>query len=190
MAATGGEGQNYQAEDFSKKSLADQTFLSCTFVGCNFTESVLYNTKFGACTFRDCNLSLPKLDGCRFQEVLFENCKIVGAEFFKCQKTLFSPRFNNCQLRYCNFADLTMKNFSFAGSKLHECHFTNTWLSGADFGDTDLSGTLFHNCDLSRADFSTATHYDIDPRTNKVKKAKFSLPEVVALLRAFDITIV
>jgi uncharacterized protein YjbI with pentapeptide repeats len=83
-----------------------------------------------------------------------------------------------------------MKNGIFSGSKLKESHFTNTCLNGADFSDVDLSGTVFHNCDLSKADFSSATQYNIDPLTNKMKKAKFSLPEAVGLLRSFDVTIV
>jgi uncharacterized protein YjbI with pentapeptide repeats len=71
-----------------------------------------------------------------------------------------------------------------------ECYFTNTYLHGAKFDESNLLGTIFHNCDLSRADFSSATCYDIDPLTNKIKKAKFSLPEALGLLRGFDITIV
>ncbi len=82
-----------------------------------------------------------------------------------------------------------MKNASFKGSNLKENYFTGTSLISADFTDVDLSGTIFHNCDLSKADFSSATQYDIDPQTNKIKKAKFSLPEAVGLLRAFDIII-
>ena len=83
-----------------------------------------------------------------------------------------------------------MKNTMFSGSKLKESHFTDTALSGADFSHVDLSGTTFHECDLSKADFSTATHYDIDPQTNNIKQAKFSLPEAVGLLRGFEVVIV
>jgi uncharacterized protein YjbI with pentapeptide repeats len=82
-----------------------------------------------------------------------------------------------------------MKKATFDGSKLRENHFTNTCLISADFRSVDLAGTVFHNCDLSKADFSGASQYDIDPQTNKIKKAKFSLPEAVRLLRGFDITI-
>jgi uncharacterized protein YjbI with pentapeptide repeats len=83
-----------------------------------------------------------------------------------------------------------MKNSSFKGSKLKDSHFTNTILKGVDFSDVDLAGTTFHNCDLCNADFSSATQYDIDPRTNKIKKAKFSFPEAAGLLRGFEIEIV
>ena len=184
------EGQAIKSEDFSKKSLAGRTFTSCSFNSCDFSESILRNTKFCNCTFVNCNLSLPKLDGCRFQDAQFIECKIVGAEFFKCEKTFFSTSFKKCLLHYCNFSDLNMKNTSFNGSNLKESYFTNTLLNSADFTNVDLSGTIFHNCDLCKADFSSAKKYDIDPQTNKIKEAKFSLPDAVGLLRGFNITII
>lgn len=179
-----------RSEDFSKKSLEGYTFTSCSFHSCNFSEAILRNAKFCGCIFLNCNLSLPKLEGCRFQDAQFVECKIVGAEFFKCEKTFFSTSFKKCLLQYCNFSDLNMKNVSFKESLLKENHFINTILNGADFTDVDLAGTIFHNCDLCKADFSSAMQYDIDPQTNKIKKAKFSLPEVVGLLRGFNITII
>jgi uncharacterized protein YjbI with pentapeptide repeats len=82
-----------------------------------------------------------------------------------------------------------MKSTAFTGSKVRECYFTNTCLNSANFDGAELSGTTFHNCDLCKADFSRATQYSIDPSANKIKKAKFSLPEVVGLLQGFDIII-
>ena len=131
-----------------------------------------------------------KLDGCRLQEVHFVDCKVVGADFYKCERTFFSLSFKNSVLQYCNFSDLKMKNTTFSGSQLKENYFTNTCLKNADFSQVDLSGTTFHNCDMSKADLSTARHYDINPGANKIEKAKFSLPEAVGLLKVFDITIV
>lgn len=188
--AISNEEKIFKSENFSKKSLEGHVFNSCSFMNCDFSESILRNAKFSTCVFTNCNLSLPKLDACRFQDVQFIDCKIVGAEFFKCDRAFLSLSFKKCLLSYCNFSDLNMKNTHFNGSKIQEAHFTNTVLTGADFADTDLSGTLFHNCDLCKADFSTAVRYSIDPQTNKVKKAKFSLPEAISLLRGFDITIV
>lgn len=180
----------FKSANYLKKSLEGHVFNSCFFESCDFTESILRNARFSTCVFTNCNLSLPKLDACRFQDVQFIDCKIVGAEFFKCDRAFFSVSFKKCLLSYCNFSDLNMKNTRFEGSKIQETHFTNTVLTGADFADTDLTGTLFHNCDLCKADFSTAVRYSIDPQTNKIKKAKFSLPEAVALLQGFDLIIV
>lgn len=184
------EEKEIKSENFSKKSLEGHIFTSCSFNSCDFSETLLRNAWFCACTFTNCNFSLSKLEGCRFQDIRFIDCKIVGGEFFKCEKTFFSPSFKRCLLQYCNFSDLNMKKVSFSESKLNECHFTNTILNGADFSKVDLSGTIFHNCDLSMSDFSSSIRYDIDPRTNKIKKAKFSLPEAAGLLRGFDVTIV
>lgn len=184
------EEKVFKSENFTRISLENQIFNSCIFTSCDFSESILRSAKFSSCVFKNCNLSLPKLDNSRFQDVQFVDCKIVGAEFFKCEKAFFSVSFKKCLLSYCNFSDLNMKNIHFEGSKIQESHFTNTALNGADFADTDLSGTVFHNCDLSKADFSKAFRYCIDPQTNKIKKAKFSLPEAVGLLRGFDIILV
>jgi fluoroquinolone resistance protein len=184
------ERQAIKLEYFSKKSLEDRSFTECLFESCDFSESVLRHAKFYTCTFVNCNLSLMKLDGCSFQEVQFVDCKLMGAEFFKCDRTLFSVNFKNCLIQYCNFAGLNMKNCKFAGSRLKNTHFINTILVGANFDDVDLMGTIFHDCDLCKADFSRAARYDIDPRTNKIKKAKFSIPDAMGLLRVFDITIV
>lgn len=184
------EGQVFKSENFSKKSLENKAYSNCTFHSCDFSETNLRNTRFSTCIFKNCNLSLMKLEGCRFQDAQFIECKIVGAEFFRCNKTLFSATFKGSLLQYCNFSDLQMKNTSFKGSKLVENHFTNTILTGADFSEVDLSGTTFHNCDLSKANFSSATRYHIDPRTNKIKQARFSLPDAVGLLSGFDITLV
>lgn len=184
------ENREFKSENFSKKSLENQAFSSCTFTSCDFSEAVLWNARFASCIFTNCNLSLVKLDGCRLQEVRFIDCKIVGADWFKCEKLFFSVDFERCLLQFCNFSDLQMKNRSFLESKMLENTFTDTSLKGSDFGGTKLTGTVFHNCDLSNADFSSAAEYDIDPQTNNIKKAKFSLPEAVSLIKGLGVTIV
>lgn len=184
------EEKIFKSENFANKSLEGRDFNSCSFISCDFSGSILNFAKFFDCVFTNCNISLPRLDGCRFQDVQFINCKIVGAEFFKCQKCFFSASFKKCSVQYCNFSDLNMKNTLFQENKIFESHFTNTVLQSADFTDSDLLGTIFHNCDLSKCDFSNATRYAIDPRTNKIKNAKFSLPEAVGLLHGFEIIIV
>jgi fluoroquinolone resistance protein len=99
----------------------------------------------------------------------------------------FSASFKNGFLQYCNFSDLNMKRTSFSKCMIKECHFTNTSLQEADFTEADLTGTIFHSCDLSKADFSGASSYAIAPLTNKIKKAKFTLPDALALLSHFDV---
>jgi fluoroquinolone resistance protein len=51
-----------------------------------------------------------------------------------------------------------------------------------NFSGKNLEGRVFASCTL-------AVRYNIDPQTNKIKKAKFSLPEAIGLLRGFDVII-
>ena len=71
--------------------------------------------------------------------------------------------------------------------RAHDADFQEVDLTSADFSQSDFQGTLFNNCNLSKADFRSSRNYQIDPRTNKVKAAKFSLPEAIGLLLGFGI---
>jgi uncharacterized protein YjbI with pentapeptide repeats len=127
--------------------------------------------------------------GCRLQDILFEECKIVGVDFYKCEK-LIHIQFKKSILQTCNFTDLKLKGISFSGSKIREGYFTNTELQESDFTDTDLLGTIFHQCNLTKSDFRNAKNYSIDLYSNNLKKAKFSFPEAINLLKSLDIEIV
>lgn len=82
-----------------------------------------------------------------------------------------------------------MKRMSFRGSKVQECCFSNSLLAESDFRETDLEGSLFHHTDLAKVDFREAKNYSIDPTSNVIKKARFSSPEALSLLKFFDILI-
>ena len=77
----------------------------------------------------------------------------------------------------------------FSGTKFKDCDFYEAILNGADFSACDLKGTLFENCDLSEADFRKATNYLISPDQNKIRKARFCMPEVLSFLAPLDIEI-
>lgn len=160
-----------------------------TFEGKDFTGQSFAGKQFTHCTFINCNLSLVNLDGCRLHEVTFRECKIVGAKFFLCDKRFFSITGDKSIFKSCNFSGLKMKKADLSGSSLAECDFNETELAEVNFTDCDLQGTLFHNCNLSKADFRGAQNYALDPQTNKLTKAQFSIPEVLILLKGFDIKI-
>ena len=52
-----------------------------------------------------------------------------------------------------------------------------------------LGSTAFSRCDLQKADFREATGYRIDPSDNQMKGARFSFPDVIALLNGFGLVI-
>ena len=72
---------------------------------------------------------------------------------------------------------------------IHESDFTNAYLANYDFGFTDLQSCVFRSADLKGANFVGAKNYYIDPTQNKLKEAKFSQPDVLSLLAAFEIKI-
>jgi uncharacterized protein YjbI with pentapeptide repeats len=68
--------------------------------------------------------------------------------------------------------------------------FREANLTLADLTYTDFTGSQFLRTNLSNADFLAATNYNISILSNNVKKAKFSLPEAISLLRNLDIDLV
>ena len=89
----------------------------------------------------------------------------------------------------CNFSNLKLQGMSFAGSTIVDCDFFGADLMKGDFSNCELKGSLFENCDLRQADFRGATTYAIDPLKNKVKKARFSMPEVLSFLAPYELVI-
>jgi len=53
-----------------------------------------------------------------------------------------------------------------------------------------LARATFAHTNLEYADFTTSYNYSINPETNRIHKAKFSMPEVLGLLSHYDIQIV
>jgi len=82
-----------------------------------------------------------------------------------------------------------MKATQFRKCSLQEVDFIEADLSVALFDDCDMSGAMFEDTILEKADFRSASNYTIDPEINRIKKAKFSIPDVIGLLGKFDIKI-
>lgn len=105
------------------------------------------------------------------------------------RREVFVAVFKESILECCDFADMTVKKSSFVSCKVYECLFKQVNLSESKFTNCDLKKSTFHLCDLSKCDFTDATNYLIDPRTNNIKKARFSMPEAVRLLESLDIVL-
>jgi len=72
---------------------------------------------------------------------------------------------------------------------MQETDFTECDLTNAVFDRCDLSRSTFENTILVKADFRTSVHFSIDPATNRLKKARFSLNNLSGLLDRYDIEI-
>ena len=179
----------FEAIDYSEKKSEQHEFDDCSFVNCNFSKSDLRGVEFLDCRFTGCNLSLALVDDTGIKNIEFKDCKLMGIDFSKCNDFLFSASFENCQLDYCSFYKKKMKKVNFSKSSLKHVDFTETDLSLAVLNECDLADAIFVQTILEKTDFRTARNYAFDPEVNKVKKARFSMPEVVGLLSKYNIDI-
>jgi uncharacterized protein YjbI with pentapeptide repeats len=95
--------------------------------------------------------------------------------------------FQGCMMNYSSFLGLNLQGVNFVGCTLLEVDFSEIDLRKADFSDSDLERAIFRNSDIREADFSKARNYTLSPQLNKIKGAKFSLPEAMSLLYSMDI---
>jgi fluoroquinolone resistance protein len=188
----------YQSEHFKNIECDDakvnaSEFVECLFEKCDFSEVVFDRCKFVDCEFIQCNLSNAKLCFSKFSEVCFRDCKIIGVDWTQVAWPRFafgSPiKFFQSVLNDCSFYGLNLHELALEECKAHNVDFREGDFSNANFTYTDLTGSLFINTNLSSADFSTATHYDIDVLRNVIKKAKFSRFDAMRLLEGLDIEI-
>jgi uncharacterized protein YjbI with pentapeptide repeats len=113
---------------------------------------------------------------------------MLGIDWTQAAQPL-SLAFQGCNLNHSVFMGLSLQKMGMVACVAHEIDFSNANLTKANLSETDFLGSRFSNTNLSQADLTHAVHYAIDPMTNRLKKAKFSLPEVLSLLAAFDIDI-
>lgn len=183
------DGEFFKEKDFTQVNLQLGTYENCHFINCNFLYSNLSGFNFIDCEFVDSNLSMAMLGGTVFNNCTFKACKLTGLRFEHCNEIVFTVYFQDCLLNLSSFYKRKIKQVKFISCLLTEVDFTEADATGALFTNCDLAGAIFNNTILEKANFTTARNYSINPQTNVVKKAKFSLPAVVGLLDAFSIII-
>jgi uncharacterized protein YjbI with pentapeptide repeats len=174
---------------FKETPLAKAEYENCTFDSCDFSEADISGYKFIDCKFINCNISMAKLDKTALKDVAFKGCKMLGLHFNNCYGFGLSFSFENCAMDYCSFYNTRIKRTRFEHVTLRETDFTGCDISGALFNDCDCNRAVFDNTVLENADMRGAYNYIIDPDTNRIKGAKFSVHGVAGLLAKYDIVI-
>jgi len=113
----------------------------------------------------------------------------VGLNFGSSDPLSFSLTLRRCLLRYVNFSPLRWRKAVVSDCDAVDSDFRGAKLVGADFTRTRFRACRFSGADLSGADFSHAEGYDLDLRTENLKKAVFTMPEALNLLAPFDLEI-
>jgi len=183
------ETTTFHKENYSQVTLAKGEYDNCRFVNCVFLNSDLSNVTFTECEFQDCDLSNANLKHTVLNDVVFSNSKLLGLQFNHCSDFLFSVIFNECNLSFASFYQVKAKSTKFTDCMLQQVDFTEADVSSSMFTNCDFKKAIFERTLLEKSDFRTSHSYVIDPEINKIKKAKFSMPEVLGLLSKYKIEV-
>tara|TARA_B100001105_G_scaffold248978_1_gene235349 strand:- start:734 stop:1339 length:606 start_codon:yes stop_codon:yes gene_type:complete len=189
---------NYENEVLSGikalcQKVSNATFEQCQFLDCDFSESEFIECRFIDCEFRDSNLNVTKLTGSRFFESQFNGCKVTGINWTSLDWTgitVSAPMaFESCDLSFSVFNSLHLPGLTIKNCKAWNVDFESCDLTHSEFTNTDLQDARFNGTKLDKSDFDGSVNYYIDPMSNSIRHANFSFPEVINLLKAFDIKI-
>jgi uncharacterized protein YjbI with pentapeptide repeats len=173
--------------DFTVQPIHQDSFESYKFTNCQFSD--IAGIDFTDCSFIRCNLSNAAVKACKMQDIEFIDCKLLGVNFFETKDFGFSVRFENCVLDYASFDNKKLNKSVFINCRLQYTNFTQADLSKSKLVNCDLSGALFYQTNLTGVDFTSSQNFDIDPTSNRIKKAKFLSADLAGLLTKFDIII-
>ncbi len=182
-------GKSYDTIDAAGLDPDALLYEECSFSHCNFSQADFSGITFRECTFSTCDLGLARLRETGLQEVRFLRSKLLGVRFAECRKLMLEIAFEACLLRMADFTDMNLRDTSFSDCDLQEADFTNADLAGVAFERCDLQSTIFFRTNLEGADFRSARNYAFPPHENRLKNAKFSLPEITGLLAGFGVEI-
>ncbi len=183
----------YLKETFSSIVVSDETiekkvFEECRFDHCSFTNCKMAKCKFINCRFENSIMSSVTPMNCVFQSPRYIRCKLMGMDWTRSAE-LSELDFKECQLNYSNFKLVKIPRVKMINCEAKEVDFIETDLSKGDLRQTDFENSRFFKTNLSSADLRGAKNYCIDIKVNILKKARFSLPEVMLLLNSLDISI-
>lgn len=177
-------------KDFPFENICkDKEFSECKFLSIDFSNFDLSGSTFLNCKFDDCNFSNTVVNNCSFKGIVLNKCKFVGILFSRINTFLHSWEFNKCKLELCMFESIDIKNSKFLDCKIFDCNFIEVVLKDSIFSGSDLKDTSFERCDLRNNDFRGSKNYYFDISDNRVKGSIFSQPEVLTLLKKFEVEI-
>lgn len=181
--------ETFEGIDYTETPFLNGEYDGCSFSNCNFSGVDISGCLFIECSFINCNLSLAGMVKTSFRDVAFKDCKMLGLLFGDCNEFGLLFSFNNCQLNNCSFYQVKIKKTVFRNCQLQEVDFTSSDMTGAVLDNCDMANATFDRTILEKADFTTSFNYSINPETNYIKKAKFSLNGLPGLLQQYDIII-
>ncbi|APQ78153.1 pentapeptide repeat protein [Clostridium botulinum] len=187
------ENEKTKGLKFRDEIISNREYIDCEFYNCNFVDVEINNCIFKECKFHNCTMNSVIFKFSTMRNATLNESEFIGINWNALKGDSFSAgpinKVRKCFFKYNNFISMRLNNFNFSGSKFQESIFEESDLIDANFKDVRFESTQFTQCNMTRADFRGASGYVIDIQSNKLKKAKFSFPEVTNLLSSIDIVI-
>lgn len=169
--------------------VARGSFERCRFEGCTLTAATFTSAHFSDCVFTGCELSRVGLAGADLTHVRFVDCRAMGVNWTEVNTRTFAATFERCRLDSSLFGGMKLKGFSWVECLLRNVDFTGCDLTNTRFSGSDLGGALVRHAVVKGADFSGATDFHFDTRTNKAGKTKVSLEVALAALAELGLVV-
>lgn len=182
------ENQEFADLVFCGGDLTQRVFENCIFKKCNLSGVDFSKSRFFSCRFIGCDLSNGILKNARLRDIEFQESKGIGLQWIHLDDITIVI-FGESNLRYSNFSGLQLKRALFTKCDLQEADFTQSDLSDAKICDSNLLKARFNGTNLTKADLRGSMNYLIDPMVNKVRGARFSMPEARGLLLGLGIVL-
>ena len=193
--------KEYVDEVFQKIEKREMCIENVLFEDCVFENCVFEGVKLTGCSFSGCRFVDTQLLNLQFDRTQaigndFETCTLIGLDWSlisderkRAMNLLPFDRLQKCVLRHCIFYGMDLTKTDLSESDLSGSYFDDCVLREARFRESELMKTSFAHCDLSGADFTRAKNYFFSLETNRVKGARFTLPEAIELLNALGVVI-
>lgn len=181
--------EEFVSKNFTVQPFDKAEYENCVFTACSFAGISLKQVIFIDCEFHECDFSGTDINQTAFRNTFFSKCKMLGLHFEYCNAFLLECHFKSSQLDLSSFYGLKLVGFSFGDCSLKEADFSEADCTGVAFDNCDLEGAIFDRTICSKADFRSAHNFIINPKTNSIDKAKFSLQGLPGLLTEYNLSI-
>ena len=183
------DGTVFEDQDWSGSTITRLDADRCVFRACRFVRASILDSVFSSCRFERCDFSNADISGSSFDRVTFVESKAVGVNWELAIGLTLHVSFDRCDLRYASFRRLSLQDTDFIECRLRDSDFSDADLRRANFRGSDLSGAQFLRSRLQHADLTEAHGYWVDPRTNEIAHAQFSLAGAIMLAQLFEIDV-
>lgn len=185
------ENQKFENKKITK--LEGIQFNDCTFINCMFDHCDCMNTQFLECVFEKSKLVQVGFVHSQMRNCNFKQCECIGISFGNVVPNgSVDTIFQECSksyFKYCIFQGMKLTKFQAITNTFEQCSFHYCDMKSANFSGCQLMNSDFQQSNLQKANFKDSYGYIIDPKTNQLKGAMFSIPEVLHLLDGLEIKI-